>query len=168
MKEISLLKAQMDKLDQKDFDLEAWKQYTVVLLSRIFGAGNPKIEQVEKIEYDYSSWSLRDTSGKSAYLETCKKLGREILQASIDELEAFGVPSGKVDDSAISTDAIISALEEELKVSQIRQLTEIISSDKKPAIKKKEIQTLIKSFEKGFAEKVLTGILSHPALSGKF
>ena len=89
MKEVELLQAQMDKLKAKDFDLDAWKQYTVVLLSRIFGEHNPKIRQIEKIEYDFSSWSLRDTSGKSAYMETCKKLGREVLQASIDELNAF-------------------------------------------------------------------------------
>ena len=56
MKEIELLQAQIEKLNKKDFDLDAWKQYTVVLLSRIFGEHNPKIHQVEKIEYLQKAW----------------------------------------------------------------------------------------------------------------
>ena len=54
MKEIKLLEEQIGKLESKNFDLEAWKQYTIVLLARIFGDNNQKIQQVEKIEYDYS------------------------------------------------------------------------------------------------------------------
>ena len=86
-KEIELLKEQIKKLDVKNFDLEAWKKYTIVLLARIFGDDSQKIKQIENIEYDYSSWALRYTSGISSYLNTCKKLGKEILDASISEIE---------------------------------------------------------------------------------
>ena len=95
MKEIKLLEQQLEKLNDKDFDLDAWKQYMVVLLSRIFGDNSTKINQIEKIEYDFSSWALRDTTGKSEYMETCRKLGREVLQASIDELKTFGLPESE-------------------------------------------------------------------------
>ncbi len=36
-KEIQLLKTQIEKLERKDFDLEAWKNFTVVILGRILG-----------------------------------------------------------------------------------------------------------------------------------
>jgi hypothetical protein len=130
MKEIKLLEEQIDKLKLKDFDLEAWKQYTIVLLARIFGDNNQKIQQIEKIEYDYSSWALRDTSGKSSYLDTCKKLGKEILMASIDELNAFGVPDKNVkSEYSVSKEVISLALENELKVSQFKELVALINED---------------------------------------
>lgn len=168
MKEIKLLEAQMAKLDLKDFDLNAWKQYTVVLLARIFGENNPKIRQVEKIEYDYSSWSLRDTSGSSEYMETCKKLGREILQASVDELKAFGVPDLQVQaDQSIRVETVISALEDELTVSQFRKLREIINSSDKPTEKQKALKDFLQRLDEKFSFKVVLGLLSHPELSGK-
>ena len=168
MKEIKLLEAQMSKLDTKGFDLNAWKQYTVVLLARIFGENNPKIKQVEKIEYDYSSWSLRDTSGSSEYLETCKKLGREILQASIDELKAFGVPDFQnSNDKNIDINVLISALEDELTMSQFRKLKNIVNFDSEPDEKKKALKDFLQSLDDKFSFKVMLGLLSHPDLAGK-
>ena len=45
MKEVELLKAQIDKLQAKDFDLEAWKKYTIIMLARIFGENTQKISR---------------------------------------------------------------------------------------------------------------------------
>ncbi len=97
-KEISILKKQIERLEVKDFDLEAWKKFTIVMLARIFGNTSEKIRQIESIEYEYSSWSLRDTSGSSEYLESCKKLGRKILEASIEELETFARFGARLDE----------------------------------------------------------------------
>lgn len=169
MKEINMLEEQIKKLDQKGFDLNAWKQYTVVLLARIFGENDPKIKQVEKIEYDYSSWSLRDTSGSSAYMETCKKLGREILQASIDELKAFGVPDHqKPKEQVVDINIILEALEEELKVSQMKKLKEIISQSSEKTEKIKALQQFLKDSEKNLPEKFFMNLFSSPGLNGKF
>ena len=165
MKEVELLKAQIDKLDNRDFDLEAWKQYTVVLLARIFGENNPKVKQIEKIEYDFSSWSLRDTTGKSAYLETCKKLGREVLQASVDELNAFGLPQIDAGPSTVPVEVIVQALEEELKISQFRKIRSIITSDRDPEIKKKELLEMLKELDKGFSDQFFINLLIHPDLA---
>ena len=68
-KEIQLLEQQIEKLDTKDFDLQAWKKYTIVILARIFGNKNEKIRLVEKLDYEFSSWSLRDASGNESYEE---------------------------------------------------------------------------------------------------
>ena len=164
MKEIELLQAQIDKLNTKGFDLDAWKQYTVVLLSRIFGEYDPKIKQIEKIEYDFSSWSLRDTSGKSAYMETCKKLGREVLLASVDELKAFGLPDHEPRESSIPFQVLEKAFEEELKIAQFRELKAIILSSDDVTSKKKSLDKLMESFDKDFAQKVLLSMLTDPAV----
>lgn len=168
MKEIKLLEEQINKLDLKNFDLEAWKQYTIVLLARIFGENNQKIQQIEKIEYDYSSWSLRDTSGSSAYLETCKKLGKEILQASIDELQAFGLPDLSLPaQDHVPVYIILNALEDDLKVSQFRKLKSIINLEKPDEEKKKEIKELLKDLQKDDALNIVLNILSSNDLTGK-
>lgn len=161
-KEIELLRSRIEKLDAKDFDLEAWKNYTIVILERIFGPGNQKIEQIKKIHYDYGSWSLRDTSGYSSYLDTCKKLSREILEASISELETFGAPDLKSPEQkqSESIKTILNALEEELKVSQFKEIRSIANSDKAKEHKQKEIEEKLKSFGNEVALKILSTILA--------
>lgn len=168
MKEIEILQDQINKLEKKDFDLEAWKQYTIVLLARIFGDNNQKVQQIEKIEYDYSSWSLRDTSGSSEYLETCKKLGREILLASIDELKAFGVPDKSIiSEDSISTKVIISALENELRISQYREITSIVNKEMNITEKKKALRKKLESYGKLNYFNILIDILCHNDFKGK-
>lgn len=165
MKEIELLKNQIDKLYAKDFDLEAWKQYTIVLLARIFGPDNQKIKQIEKIEYDFSSWALRDTSGKNSYMDTCKSLGKEIMTASIDELKAFGLPDqNDAKSGSLSIKIITDALENELKVSQYKELLSIIKSDDGEDAKAQKIKDKINTFGAATAESILSLILAHPGM----
>jgi len=161
-KEIELLKSRIEKLYDKDFDLEAWKNYTIVILARIFGPDNQKIKQIGKIQYDYGSWSLRDTSGHSSYLDTCKKLSREILEASISELENFGLPelSPKEKSEDKSLKIILDALEDELKVSQYKELISIAGSDQKTEIKQKEIFKKLKEYGEDVSCQILSKILA--------
>lgn len=168
MKEIKLLEDQIKKLDDKGFNLSAWKQYTVVLLARIFGENDPKIPQIEKIEYNHSSWSLRDSAGKAAYLDTCKKLGREVLQAAIDELNTFGLPGhDQFDDKSIDTQVIMSALEDELKVSQIRKIMEIVNGSDDREQKKNNLREVLKDLDQDFPVSFIVVFLSSAELKGK-
>ena len=166
MKDIKLLEDRIKELDAKGFDLDAWKQYTIILLGRIFGEDNQKIKEVKKIDYDYSSWALRDTSGKTSYLETCKKLGKEILEASIDELKAFGVPV-KTGTNNIPVEVIIESLESELKVSQYKDVVSIINSEKEKQVKFRDLKKYLKNLDDGSFQTIVLNILSHPGLKGK-
>ncbi|MEN8251141.1 MAG: hypothetical protein ABFS32_19565 [Bacteroidota bacterium] len=84
---IELLQKRIDGLAEKDYDLEVWKNGTALLLSRIYGEGNPYTREVEALKVDFSSWSLRDATSDYNPKETCKRLGREILELSIAELQ---------------------------------------------------------------------------------
>ena len=159
-KEISILKKQIERLDTKDFDLEAWKKFTIVMLARIFGDTSEKIRQIESIEYDYSSWALRDTSGTSSYLDSCKKLGRKILEASIAELEAFGLPDQSGDDDLFFR-IIIEALQDELKGSQFRELKDIILSMDKEEEMKEKLREILHDYDTGVPVDILTSILTN-------
>jgi hypothetical protein len=161
-KEIAILNKQIERLEVKDFDLEAWKKFTIVMLARIFGDTSEKIRQIESIEYDYSSWSLRDTSGSSSYLESCKKLGRKILEASIEELEAFGVPDRAGEDDRFFR-LIIDALQNELKGSQFRQLKEVILTTTKEEEMRDRVREILNDYDTGVPVDILTSILTDTA-----
>jgi hypothetical protein len=166
-KEIQLLKIQIDKLKNKDFDLDAWKKSTIIILARIFGENNLKIKQIESIEYDYSSWSLRDTTGFNTYLDSCKKLGSEILQASIDELETLGLPkSEEIADEFFLV--IAGALQDELKGTQVREIKQILSSGENPDAKRLLILEKLKEYGSEISQDILSNILTSLPMIKKF
>jgi hypothetical protein len=124
---IKLLKNQIDKLNSRDFDLDAWKDSTIIVLDRIFGSGSEKINKINSIHYDLSSWSLRDTLGTSAHFDTCKKKGKEILEVCIMELETIGVPEPTNSRQDKHNENVLSALEDELTISRFKELEKILS-----------------------------------------
>ena len=132
-----------------------------------FGDNSIKIRQIEKIEYDYSSWALRDTDGTSSYLDTCKKLGKEILEASVEELKTFGLPD-KEDDKDVVLEALIGAMENELKGSQVKEVKKILKTDISPDMKKETILTLLKSYGNEVSTEVLAGLLCNQEVIRKF
>jgi hypothetical protein len=166
-KEVQLLKTQIDKLNKKDFDLDAWKKATIIILARIFGGNTLKIKQIENIEYDYSSWSLRDTTGSNTYLDSCKKLGRELLQASVDELETLGLPeSEEITDEFFLV--ITSALQDELKGSQVKEIGQILASTESPENKRGLILEKLKEYGSEISHDILSNILTSQPMINKF
>lgn len=154
-----LLKQQIEKLDQKSFDLTAWKAHTVILLARIFGEDSQKIRQIDKLEYEFNSWSLRDTTGHSAYLDSCKKLGKEILEASIHELEVIGTPQKLAETGKMDIKVVIDALTDELKGSQYKTLIKTLNSDIKPDEKKRLVNEIIREIGEVTTRAILENIL---------
>ena len=140
-KEINIISKQIEKLDVKDFDLEAWKKFTIVMLARIFG-------------------DTSDTSGTSSYLESCKKLGKKILEASIAELETFGLPDKSKEDDRFFR-IIIDALQDELKGSQFRELKALILSMDKEEEMKEKVREILNDYDTGVPVDILTLILTN-------
>lgn len=158
--EVEILKKQIKKLDAEDFDLEAWKTGAIILVERLFGPGNQKIAQLDKIKYDQSSWALREAKGSKNMMETCKKQGREILDIAIDELVHFGLPEEIEDAQAAPFKAaIVQSLEGELKIAQYREIVRIIDSDKKVPEKRKELIDTLNSYGHDLAENILASVL---------
>lgn len=159
-KEIALLQKQIDKLESEDFDLEAWKAGTIILLERYFGIDNQKIRQIEKIKYDQSSWALREAKGSKNMMDTCKKQGKEVLLIAIDELANFGLPNEIAEaQSAPFKNVIVKALEDELKMSQYREVLRILDSDKKYVEKQKELIDTLNEYGHDCTENLLASIL---------
>jgi hypothetical protein len=166
-KEIQLLKTQIEKLSMKGFDLDAWKKYTIIILARIFGENSMKIKQIESIEYDYSSWSLRDTTGSNIYLDSCKKLGREILQASVDELETLGLPEAESTTNEFF-EVIMDALKDELKGTQVKEIGQILASGDAPEVKRANLLEKLKEYGSETSQDILSNILTSLPVIKKF
>ncbi|MBI9033590.1 MAG: hypothetical protein JEZ03_03865 [Bacteroidales bacterium] len=165
-KEIELLKNQIDKLSEKQFDLEAWKSYTSVLLGRIFGEKSHKITEINRITYNFGSWTLRDTSGKETTLDSCKKKGKEILEASINELENFGLASKQqTEDKLVDVRSIIEPLADELKGSQIKAIQNIIEAELESEEKKRQITEILISLDLNSLTEIIVSIIMNPKIS---
>lgn len=87
-----LLNKQISKLENENFDLEAWKSSAIAVLIRVFGKEDLRWNQIEALKIDYSSWALRDSNANYRPVETAKLMGREILNTAVEEIEIFGVP----------------------------------------------------------------------------
>lgn len=143
LKETDVLRELIDRLDHKPFDLQSWKANAIVVMGRIFGENSRKVEMIGQIQPDFSSWSLRDATGRMTQMDVCRKMGKEILEACISELEMFGLPP-KPDPSA---NPALEALAEFITVKQSRDLAQLISSDKKPAEKAAGMAEILNNLE---------------------
>ena len=125
-KEIFLLKQQVLELDDKNFDLEAWKNSTLIFLERIFGKDSPKLKMIKDLHYDYSSWNLRDAAafGTGRDKDPVKTQAKEILGAIITELENLGIPKEKKEKLIIR-----ELLEDELTGKKIKELEALLNSE---------------------------------------
>ncbi len=158
--EIKLLKGRIERLDAESFDLEAWKSATVVNLDRIFGPGNRKSAQIEKIRYEQSSWALRDAKGSNNLIDSCKKQGKEVLLAAIEELQFFGVPDEMIKNQDPLKKVVLGALEQELKIAQMRELHVLLNSDISASELKQQVIDKLNSFDHEIIPNVLAGILT--------
>ena len=156
---IKVLKDQIEKLEAKDFDLNAWKNFTILLLQRIFGQETRKVDAIGKIKYDQGSWVLRDETGYTNSVDACKKLGREILEEAIVELETFGTPEET--GNTISFDVILEALQDELTGSQFREIKEAIKEKRQIKDLKKILVTKLKGFDSEGIYAIVANILSN-------
>jgi len=123
-KEIALLKEQIERLNDKKFDLEAWKNQTMIYLERIFGKESSKVKLIKDLHYDYSSWSLRDTTGAGLSKDPVRFQARSILEATIEELEKLGLPEGKPESGRL-----IELLRDELTGKQMKEIENLIQSE---------------------------------------
>ena len=142
-KEIALLKEQIARLDEKNFDLEAWKNHTIIFLERIFGKDNSKIKMIKELHYDYSSWSLRDTAaaGKTKDKDPVRMQADEILRATVAELERLGLPENKKEQ-----EKIWELLQDELTGKQVKEIETLQKSE--DSEKTKKIADILEKLEK--------------------
>jgi len=167
-KEIGLIKKQIEKLDNKGFDLEAWKISSILILERVFGYDSSKISKIRNIHQDLSSWSLRDTLGTSSGYDASKKYGKEILEACIMELETLETPNNikkSTEPDSLPFEVLLESLENELKISQFKNLKKI-SNIKDKQERENKLTNFLSDLDKEIILQILANILSHTKVIG--
>lgn len=150
--EIALINRQLESLTAKNFDLEAWKSHTIIFLERIFGKESSKVRMIKELNYNYSSWSLRDAAGTGKDSDPVILKAREILEATKLELEHLGVPKQEEENLKIW-----SLLEEEMTGKQIREIKLILQSEEPEKMEK--IANILYNLEKENMAVVLAKLL---------
>jgi hypothetical protein len=151
-KEIALINKQLESLAAKNFDLEAWKSHTIIFLERIFGKESTKVRMIKELNYNYSSWSLRDAAGTGKASDPVILKAREILEATKLELEHLGIPKQEAENLKIW-----SLLGEEMTGKQIREIKLILQSE--DADKMEKIANMLFNLEKENMAVVLAKLL---------
>jgi hypothetical protein len=150
--EIALINKQLESLNVKNFDLEAWKSHTIIFLERIFGKESTKVRMIKELKYDYSSWNLRDAAGTGKDSDPVILKAREILEATRLELEHLGIPRQEEENLKIW-----SLLEEEMTGKQIREIKLILQSEENEKMEK--IANILYNLEKESMAVVLAKLL---------
>ena len=153
-KEIALLKEQLASLDEPKFDLEAWKNHTLIFLERIFGKDSSKLKLIRDLRYDYSSWNLRDTaaSGKTKDKDPVKMQAREILEATIMELEKLGLPG-----ESSEPQKVWELLQDELTGKQVKEIETLLKSE--TSDKAEKIGEILEKLEKETLAAIIAKLL---------
>jgi len=134
---IKLLKNQGRKLNSDDFDLESWKSSSIALLSKAFGPDDPLVIEIQKLKIDYGSWALRDAKASYDPMETCKKIGKDVIEIAIGQLET-------TEESNKNSKSI---LEKELQQDMLEPIYTILNSNKSEARKREELVLVLKKFD---------------------
>lgn len=163
---IQLLQKQKDKLFEKGFDLDPWKKQTAVLLRRIFGDKDEKAAQIERLEYEFSSWSLRDASGNVSYSERVKRTATALLDAAILEIETFGLATEHTPPDTLK--ALAGIIADELTGHQVRNIQQIIHSSATHQEKSVRLDEIFEMLDKAQLKNIVVALLLNPALSEAF
>ena len=132
---IVLLEKRIAGLDDKDFDLEVWKSGTALLLTRIFGDKNSYSVEIEDLKVDYSSWSLRDATSTYNPKVTARRMGREILELAIAELQL--------------------SEENQTDQSKINEIVNEVNADISNSVAKKDVNALTKLLNKETKDRLI-------------
>ena len=155
-KEIALLQEQITRLGDRKFDLEAWKNSTLIYLERIFGKESLKLKMIRELAYDYSSWNLRDTAatGKTGAKDPVLLQAEEILTATITELKTLGLPELKQ-----GKNELWELLSEDLTGKKLREL-EILAATSEPE-RVEKMKTILEELGKERLSAILIKILTN-------
>ncbi len=163
-KYITLIENQISNLDKSDFDLEAWKSSTIVVLSRVFGDDQNKMKQIKDLRVDFGSWTLRDTDGLHSEMANCKIRGRAVLEAAIVELRTLGVPeeTTEIESKEVIGNVVLKVLEEELRGSELRALKAMLQQNSDEKVLRQLVEEKFTGFGSSIAEKIVSAIVLMP------
>ncbi|MDK2842007.1 MAG: hypothetical protein PWQ17_1512 [Anaerophaga sp.] len=134
----ALLEERLKRLDQKHFDWQAWKKGTLLVLEKIFGPDSLYVKELANTDYQYNSWSLRDTAGSE---DPVKESVRELLRICITD--AASQEPKKAATPGKNTAEVKEILKQFFDGATLSEIEKIASSDTPSMTKEEQIQKII-------------------------
>ncbi|WP_175576956.1 hypothetical protein [Alkaliflexus imshenetskii] len=146
---LPLLEERRKKLDQKPFDWSAWKKGTLLVLKGAFGENSAYHKQLSQTEYEYSSWSLRDTSGSG---DPVKSACAELLDICMIDLKSSSFQQN-------STEALaIDSYRKFLPQATIEEIRAILGSDLPPFQQEEKVLNILTGQDTSTVLRLLTSL----------
>ena len=176
-------KNKIDPIDSYT-SLEAWKGAVINIIIRTYGKNSRQEDQINNIIYRsalYVSTGVTRAGGGDN-LGSCKKRAIELVESFIKDLRIFGLPriennEGEKNNEVnitlnqvqsqkqmINLNIIFEALQEELTGKQLKEIREIVDSNKDIEEKKRNVIDKLKSFGEGLTSNIIANILTNPNL----
>lgn len=157
---LNLLQQQLSKIDDREFDLISWKKATILLTASCFGSNSPQVAALDKIDYAYSSWALRDESGTTDPVKTdCKTTLFTIIEELKIKLETSTELSNAGDLNNLSF--LWLPFEDELTGASLKRLKALIT---KANVSEDEVQMFLKDLP----NQTLINIIQQMLMSKEF
>ena len=135
----ALLEERLKRLDQKNFDWSAWKKGTLLVLEKIFGPDSLYVKELANTDYQYNSWSLRDTAGSE---DPVKESVRELLRICLTDV-AVGQEPQKSKTAEKNTTELKEILKQFFDSATLAEIEKIASSDTPAMTKEEQMQKII-------------------------
>ncbi|TLX74075.1 hypothetical protein E9993_13330 [Labilibacter sediminis] len=165
-KELQLLHQRLHKIEERGFDLISWKAGTIAVLDSILGPDNLKRKLIEEIDFQNSSWSLRDTTGD---VDSVKKICADIMETIIMEVETLGIAEKIVPDHKEEVGEnfkmIEDAIRKELSQSQMDELLDLLRNED---VNHTNVMDKIKRFGYEVGPKIVASIILNPNFKKQF
>ncbi len=149
---LSLLKERRKKLDIKPFDWAAWKKGTLMVLKSIFSEKSDYYKQMNDIDYEYSSWALRDTSGSS---DQVKSSCSELLDICMIDIN---IKQQESDQSFINIGKEV--LQKFLSPQVLEEIGQIISEKTSEYEKEEKLTTILKQLDQSLVAQMMASTLA--------
>ncbi|MBK3518821.1 hypothetical protein [Carboxylicivirga marina] len=135
-----LLQKQLSEVDERNFDFASWKSATLLLVTSCFGTNSAQVAAIDKIDYAYNSWALRDESGTT---DPIRRECKTTLSVIISELQIKAESNTETTGSSQSNSLNFMWLpfEDELTGASLKKLKSIISQ---PNVPDEEIELFLK------------------------
>ncbi len=157
---LELLNKQLKQLEEKSFNLSSWKKATVLIVSSCFGINSIQVAAIEKIDYAYNSWALRDESGTDDPIKTdCKTTLSTIISEYKIKINTTGDKNKKLKNNELSF--MWLPFEDELTGAALKKLKALLSqADPSP--------DKVEAFLKDLSVQTMVNILQNILLADDF
>lgn len=125
----------------------------------VFGLNAPQVKAIEKIDYAYSSWALRDESGATDPVKTACRSTLEVIIREVELMDTYPTETEKSPLTDKELNFIWDSFENELTGASVKKLKQLLLATE---IQPLEVEKFLKDLPGQTTVTLLQAIISAP------